>query len=165
MKSDSIIEVFVETVKGSRMVYEYDNDYNCLRCVEVLKEPMPFHYGFMINTDTEDGSLDAIILSDDPLVSQTILRVNIIGLLTMTYKENVKQHHKLIVTPYSTSASMTNIKDIPKNQTDIFISYWQNCEDHTLSDAESGIKIYLQSMIDDNSSHSSSEGTLSITSL
>lgn len=81
-----VFNVVIEIPKGSHNKYEFDNETGTFRLDRVLHPPLsyPADYGFIPQTSSLDGDhLDAVVLSDEPLFSGSVVRVRPIGLLKM----------------------------------------------------------------------------------
>jgi inorganic pyrophosphatase len=84
-KSKEIIyQVIVDTPKGSRNKYEYDEDQKAFKLSSVLTTGavFPFDFGFLPQTLGEDGDpLDALILMDEPAFVGCLVEIRIIGVI------------------------------------------------------------------------------------
>jgi len=95
--SPEVFNVVVEIRKGSHNKYEFDDKTGVFRLDRVLYSPLfyPADYGFIPQTRSWDGDhLDAIILSDEPLFSGSVVEVRPIGLLKMT--DSGKEDFKIL---------------------------------------------------------------------
>jgi inorganic pyrophosphatase len=95
--SPEVVNVVVEIPKGSHNKYEFDDKTGVFRLDRVLYPPLfyPADYGFIPQTRSRDGDhLDAIILSDEPLFSGSVVEVRPIGLLKMT--DSGKEDFKIL---------------------------------------------------------------------
>ena len=95
--SPEIVNVVVEIPKGSHNKYEFDDKTGVFRLDRVLYPPLfyPADYGFIPQTRSRDGDhLDAVILSDEPLFSGSVVEVRPIGLLKMT--DSGKEDFKIL---------------------------------------------------------------------
>ncbi len=107
-----IINVVVEIPKGSHNKYEFDDKTGVFKLDRVLYPPLfyPADYGFIPQTRSRDGDhLDAVILSDDPLFSGSVVEVRPIGLLKMT--DSGKEDFKILGVQ-DDNPEYKNIKDI-----------------------------------------------------
>lgn len=85
----------VEIAKGSTHKYEYDKKSNTLILDRVLHTPFPNNYGFIPNTLSEDDdALDVFILSDEPLVPLSKIKLELIDVCLVT--DGGLNDHKLI---------------------------------------------------------------------
>ena len=158
-----VLDVFIETSKNSKVKYEYDSDYSCMRCEKIYFEPIPFNYGFIPNTEKDDSPLDVIILSEIPFNSHTIIEARIIGLFN-SYKtidldefnkikqvNEIKQIQIIICVPVnSITFDYNKIKDIRDIDTSILnkiSNFWSNSNDFVFKNAEEGLKLYKKNII------------------
>jgi inorganic pyrophosphatase len=89
-KSSRQLNVVVETPKGSRVKYAYDNKKGMFIVSKALPEGMvfPFNFGFIPGTLAADGDpLDMLILNAEPVVSNTLLFVRPIAVIKATQTE------------------------------------------------------------------------------
>jgi inorganic pyrophosphatase len=89
--------VFIEIPKGSKVKYELDKATGLLRVDRVLYSAVhyPANYGFVPRTYFADGDpLDALVLGQEEVVPQVIMRARAIGALRMV--DNRNQDDKLI---------------------------------------------------------------------
>ena len=81
---ETVYQVIVDTPKGSRNKYEYDDQQKLFKLGGVLTAGavFPFDFGFLPQTLGEDGDpLDALILMDEPAFVGCLVEVCIIGVL------------------------------------------------------------------------------------
>jgi inorganic pyrophosphatase len=89
--------VFIEIPMGSKVKYELDKATGLLRMDRVLYSAVhyPANYGLVPRTCAADGdALDVLVLCQEPLVPQTLLRARAVGLLRM--RDSGKADDKLI---------------------------------------------------------------------
>jgi inorganic pyrophosphatase len=103
------VHVIIESPKGSRNKYVYDEKSGLLRLKKVLPAGMsfPFNFGFVPGTRGGDGDpLDAVILFDEPLVPGSFVRGRILGAILATQKRKAGyiRNDRLIVEPILDSA-------------------------------------------------------------
>ncbi len=78
------LNVIVETPKGSRLKYAYDQKSGFLIVTKALPEGMvfPFNFGFIPKTLGDDGDpLDVLILNEEPVIAGCLLRVRPIAIV------------------------------------------------------------------------------------
>jgi inorganic pyrophosphatase len=83
----NIVNVIVETPKGSSNKYEYNRKLDMFELDRALYSPMhyPGDYGFIPNTLADDGDpLDILILINQPTAIGTLVRAKPLGILEMT---------------------------------------------------------------------------------
>lgn len=95
------LRVLVECEKDSTCKYEYDDANDMMVVVRQLykKYSYPYSYGSVPQTLAEDGdSLDAIVVSDEPIRSGTV--INCLPLAIVRMIDNGEGDDKLICTPF-----------------------------------------------------------------
>ncbi len=78
------LRVVIETPKGSRNKFKYDEDLGCYRLNKVLPEGMsfPLDFGFVPQTKAEDGDpLDVLVLMDQPAYPGIVVESRIVGVI------------------------------------------------------------------------------------
>jgi inorganic pyrophosphatase len=78
--------VYIEIPKGSKVKYELDKDTGLLRVDRILYSAVyyPANYGFVPRTYCGDGDpLDVLVLGQEEVVPQALLRARAIGLMRM----------------------------------------------------------------------------------
>ena len=88
--ADRIVEVVVETPKGSHNKLKYDPKRAAFRLSHVLPIGMtfPFDFGFLPNTAGGDGDpLDVLILMDAPCPTGCLVDVRLVGVLEVEQRE------------------------------------------------------------------------------
>jgi inorganic pyrophosphatase len=79
-----IIQVIIETPKGSRNKYAFDVDQKVFELTKVLPAGMafPYDFGFIPSTLAEDGDpTDVLVLMDEPAFPGCLLKCRIIGVI------------------------------------------------------------------------------------
>ena len=90
MSSDDWIDVLVETPKGSRVKYEWDDDRGAIRFDRRLATAtvFPADYGRVADTVGADGeTLDAVVLTDDGTFPGCWIRARPVGVFWITYDD------------------------------------------------------------------------------
>lgn len=85
------VNVVIETPKGSRNKYAYDEAFCCFRMKAVLPEGsvFPYDFGFIPSTVGEDGDpLDVLILLDAPLEMGCLVEARPLGVIEAEQEEN-----------------------------------------------------------------------------
>src|SRR5689334_9308585 len=85
-----LIEVIIETPKGSRNKIKYDPSSMNFKLSKVMPEGMmfPYDFGFVPSTKAEDGDpLDVLVLTDEPLFPGCLVECSLIGVLKAEQKE------------------------------------------------------------------------------
>jgi inorganic pyrophosphatase len=97
-------QVIVETPRGSRNKYKFDEETGRMKFSKVLPEGMmfPYDFGFIPGTKAEDGDpLDVLLLSDEPMFPACEVECRLVGVLKGRQKENGKENRndRLIAVP------------------------------------------------------------------
>lgn len=106
------INVVVECPKGTVHKYEY-NPKGYMEIVRDLKKryKYPYNYGFIPKTLAGDGdALDAIVFSDEPICSGTVVRCKVIGIIE-TMDEGFPDN-KVLCVPYYIKTGKINLKKV-----------------------------------------------------
>lgn len=128
--------VIVDTPKGSRNKYKYDEADGLWRLSKVLPlgASFPFDFGFIPSTRGEDGDpLDVLVLLDEPAFPGCIVPARLIGILEAEQTQEEKTIHNdrlvaVIETPYNPPAFHTLEEMNPQDLIEIehfFVSYNQ----------------------------------------
>ncbi len=128
--------VIVEIPKGSKVKYEFNSKMNILTVDRILFTAMtyPYNYGIIPKTLMPDGEpLDALIITNEPLIPGSLIKVKPIGILEMIDEKGID--HKLITVPSSdidpTTQNIKDIKDLPTatlNQIKHFFEHYKDLE-------------------------------------
>jgi len=81
---DEIIQVVIETPKGSRNKYAFDPKQKIFELKKVLPAGMafPYDFGFVPSTLADDGDpVDVLVLMDEPAFPGCLLKCRIIGVI------------------------------------------------------------------------------------
>jgi inorganic pyrophosphatase len=79
-----IIQVVIETPKGSRNKYAFDPAQKVFELKKVLPAGMafPYDFGFIPRTTAEDGDpVDVLVLMDEPAFPGCVLKCRLIGII------------------------------------------------------------------------------------
>ena len=82
--AESVIQVIVETPKGSRNKYAFDPELKIFQLKKVLPAGMtfPYDFGFIPSTIAEDGDpVDVLVLMDEPAFPGCLLKCRVIGII------------------------------------------------------------------------------------
>lgn len=104
--------VYVEIPKGAKVKYELDKQTGLLRVDRILYSAVyyPANYGFVPRTYCDDGDpLDVLVLSQEEVVPQVLLRARAIGVMRM--RDEKGQDDKIIAVHVDDPTYM-NISDI-----------------------------------------------------
>jgi inorganic pyrophosphatase len=83
-KRDGIIQVIIETPKGSRNKFAFDGKQNIFTVKAVLPAGMsfPYDFGFLPRTLAPDGDpIDVLVLMDEPAFPGIAVRARLIGII------------------------------------------------------------------------------------
>jgi inorganic pyrophosphatase len=83
-KSDGILQVIVETPKGSRNKFAFDEKQKIFTLKKVLPAGMtfPYDFGFLPRTLAPDGDpIDVLLLMDEPAFPGIAVRARLIGII------------------------------------------------------------------------------------
>jgi inorganic pyrophosphatase len=128
------IAVVVDTPRGSRNKYKYDEKLGLFRLSRVLPSGMsfPYDFGSVPRTRAADGdALDVLILTEAPTFVGCLVTVRLLGVLRATQKEKGKsiRNDRLIAIP-ETPVNRPAIRDLRQLDHDrigeieqFFISY------------------------------------------
>jgi len=122
-KKKDTVDIIIETPKGCRNKYAYDEEAKAFRLKKILPAGavFPFDFGFIPNTKGEDGDpLDVLVMMDEPAYPGCIVECRMIGALKAKQTERdgkVEENDRLIaVSVVSTSYSeVKSLKDINTN--------------------------------------------------
>lgn len=81
---DNIIQVVIETPKGSRNKYDFDSEQKVFELKTVLPAGMtfPYDFGFIPRTKADDGDpVDVLVLMDEPAFPGCVLKCRLIGII------------------------------------------------------------------------------------
>ena len=79
-----VVQVIIETPKGSRNTYAFDCEQRIFELKKVLPAGMafPYDFGFVPSTVAEDGDpTDVLVLMDEPAFPGCILRCRPVGII------------------------------------------------------------------------------------
>src|ERR1700752_1626983 len=79
-----VIQVIIETPKGSGNKYAYDPEQRIFQLKKVLPAGMafPYDFGFVPSTVAEDGDpVDVLVLMDEPAFPGCLLRCRLVGVI------------------------------------------------------------------------------------
>ena len=88
-----LVRVVVDTPKGSRNKYKYDETLGLYRLSKVLPLGIafPYDFGFIPSTRAEDGDpLDVLVLGEDALFPGCLVTVRLVGVLQAAQTEHGK---------------------------------------------------------------------------
>jgi inorganic pyrophosphatase len=131
---DDFVNVVIDTPKGSRNKYKYDEKIHCFRLSRILPAgaSFPYDFGYIPKTLAEDGDpLDVLVISEVPSFSGCIQTAKLIGTIEgeQTEKGKSMRNDRLLAVPVTSvnPISFEHIDDLPSGWiTEIehfFVSY------------------------------------------
>lgn len=155
------INAIIETPKGSRNKYAYDEKTDLIKLKKVLPAGMvfPFDFGFIPSTIAEDGDpMDILVLTDSPTFPGCLVESKVLGIIKVEQKkkgEKVRNDRIIAVQLNSRMySSASNIDDLPEglvNEIINFFASYNNVSDDIFKPlgndgAEVAIKLILDSI-------------------
>ncbi len=114
--NDGIVQVVIETPKGSRNKYAFDADQRVFELKKVLPAGMtfPYDFGFIPRTLSDDGDpVDVLVLMDEPAFPGCVLKCRLIGIIEGEQgTKNKMERNDRIVTVEKENHSFADIKVI-----------------------------------------------------
>jgi len=98
--TDGILRVVVDTPKGNRNKYKWDEELALFRLTKILPPgfAFPWNYGFLPKTRAEDGDpLDAVVLMEEPAFCGCVIFARPRAILRM--ESDGDRNDRLIVSP------------------------------------------------------------------
>jgi inorganic pyrophosphatase len=87
------INVIIETPRGSRNKYAYDEDMGIMKLKKTLPEghTFPYDFGFIPHTLADDGDpIDVLVMMDAPGMAGCLVECRVIGAITAVQSEKGK---------------------------------------------------------------------------
>jgi inorganic pyrophosphatase len=116
---DDLIDVLVESPKGSRIKYEWDEDRRAIRFDRHLYSAtmFPADYGYIADTVGADGEkLDALILTDEGTFPGCWVRARPIGVFWITYDGEREAKIVAVADQDPNWADMQDVDDVPAHR-------------------------------------------------
>ncbi len=134
------INAIVETPKGSRNKYTYEEKSDIVKLKKALPAGMvfPFDFGFIPSTIAEDGDpMDILVLTDAPTFPGCLVECKVLGIIKVEQEEDGEKvrNDRVIAVQLDSRmySSANNIDDLPegliKEIINFFASYNQLSED------------------------------------
>ena len=129
------LNVIIETPKGSRNKYTYDEEHELFRLGGVLPAGavFPFDFGFLPHTKGGDGDpLDVLVLMDESAFAGCLLRARLVGVIEaeQTEEEGETTRNDRLIAVAADSRDhrhITSLEDLSENLVDeiehFFVSY------------------------------------------
>ena len=122
MTKKSTIDIIIETPKGCRNKYAYDEKAKAFRLKKILPAGavFPFDFGFIPDTKGEDGDpLDVLIIMDEAAYPGCVVECKIIGALQATQSkgDTMVRNDRLVAVPVESNMykDLDSIKDLNQN--------------------------------------------------
>src|ERR1700731_2053878 len=116
------VQVIIETPKGSRNKYAWDQDQQIFALKKVLPKGMafPHDFGFIPSTEGEDGDpIDVLVLMDQPVFTGCLVKARLVGGIEGKQTEKGKSERndrQLAVAESShTHSNINSLKDLNKD--------------------------------------------------
>jgi len=98
------LNVIIETPKGSRTKFKYDEEHGMFMFDKALPlgQTFPFDFGFLPSTKGDDGDpLDVLILTDEPTFVGCLVRARLLGVIEAEQTENgtTERNDRIIAIP------------------------------------------------------------------
>ena len=120
-KKSEVLQVIIETPKGSRNKYAFDPDQEIFALKKVLPAGMafPYDFGFLPRTIAGDGDpIDVLVLMDEPAFPGCLLRARLIGVIEGEQADGGKKirNDRLVAIAEANHmyANIRKITDLPK---------------------------------------------------
>ena len=118
---EELLQVAIETPRGSRNKYSFDEEDHVYRLKAALPAGMafPYDFGFVPQTEGGDGDpLDVLVLMDEPAFPGCVLLARLIGVLTseQTEKGKTERNDRLIAVAETAHiySPLRSVEDIPE---------------------------------------------------
>ena len=134
---DEELNVVIETPKGSRNKYNYDEELRLFKLGGVLTSGavFPFDFGFVPSTTGGDGDpLDVLVLMDEPAFAGCLVRVRPVGVIEaeQTERDGETERNDRLVAVAAKSRLHANVRTLedlgsglPEEIEHFFVSYNQ----------------------------------------
>src|SRR6202023_2566845 len=110
------IQVIIETPKGSRNKFAFDDEQKVFELKKVLPAGMtfPHDFGFIPSTKAEDGDpVDVLVLMDEPAFPGCLLKCRIVGIIEGEQgKKKGKERNDRIVAVEQENHSYAHVKHV-----------------------------------------------------
>jgi inorganic pyrophosphatase len=118
---EELLQVVIETPRGSRNKYSFDSEQRVFRLKSSLPAGMafPYDFGFVPGTIGGDGDpLDILVLIDEPTFPGCVLLVRLLGAMEVeqTERGKTKRNDRLIAAAEISQlfANLQSIDDLPR---------------------------------------------------
>jgi inorganic pyrophosphatase len=133
-KKDGLLQVIVETPKGSRNKFAFDPEQTIFALKKVLPAGMvfPYDFGFLPQTIADDGDpIDVLLLMDEPAFPGCAVRARLVGVIEgeqLDGKKKIRNDRLVAVAEANHMyANIRKLKDLPaqflRELEDFFVNY------------------------------------------
>jgi inorganic pyrophosphatase len=135
-KKDGLLQVIVETPKGSRNKFSFDVEQEIFSLKKVLPAGMvfPYDFGFLPKTLADDGDpIDVLLLMDEPAFPGVLVPSRLIGVIEgeqIDGKKRIRNDRLVAIADANHMyANVRKLNDLPKQflreLEDFFVNYHQ----------------------------------------
>ena len=133
-KKDGLLQVIIETPKGSRNKFSFDVDQEIFSLKKVLPAGMtfPYDFGFLPKTVADDGDpIDVLLLMDEPAYPGMLVPARLVGVIEgeqINGKKRIRNDRLVAVADANHMYAMVRkLNDLPKQflreLQDFFVNY------------------------------------------
>lgn len=131
--NSNLVQVVIETPRGSRNKYSFDPEQGIFMLKKVLPEGMvfPHDFGFIPSTQADDGDpLDVLLLMDDPAFPGCLVPSRLVGVIEAEQVEEgeTKRNDRLIAVAASshTHSDIKSLDDLNQKMLDELEAFFVN---------------------------------------
>jgi inorganic pyrophosphatase len=132
----NIFDIIVEIPAGSKVKYEIEQGSGKLIFDHILSDNFiyPENYGFLVATKGKDGdNLDVLILTSQPLLSNSNLKGRVVGILKMSDEKG--EDNKFLCVPVDEETDPVcgkwqDLADIPEERLNKIETFFNHYKDH-----------------------------------
>ena len=137
-KDENIINVIIETPRGSQNKFAYDQELKtfCLRKTLPMGTVFPFDFGFIPKTEAADGDpIDILVIMEEPVYPGCLVRTRLLGILEaeQTEKDGKKVRNDRLVGVSECSVlykSIRRIEDLNKSMVREIENFFKDYNKH-----------------------------------
>ena len=133
-KEENLLQVVIETPKGSRNKYSFDAEQKVFSLKKVLPNGMtfPYDFGFLPQSLADDGDpIDILVLMDEPAFPGCVLQAKLLGVMEgeqIDGKDAIRNDRLIAVAQQNHGyARIKKIGDLPRHflreLEDFFVNY------------------------------------------
>lgn len=130
---EEMLQVVIETPRGSRNKYSFDPEQRVFRLKSELPAGMafPYDFGFVPQTEGGDGDpLDVLVLMDEPAFPGCVLLVRVLGVMEseQTVRGKTERNDRIIAVSETSQmyANLQSLDDIPRQALTEIEQFFQN---------------------------------------